>query len=76
MLNNNKSPDHRSRALHLGLRSSELRSLVYYVQRTDIGLINFNLFQKNIPIIFYMSGLVLSEFQAVNFRSPIYYSLS
>ena len=42
------------------LRSSELRSLVYYRAQVHDGLINFNLFQKNI-LRFYSEDLVFGS---------------
>lgn len=58
MLNNRKSLAVRSGCLGSG--SSELRSLVYYVVYLYIGLINFNLFQKNI-LRFYSEDLVFGS---------------
>ena len=60
-------------------RSSELRSLVYYIGYLNVRLINFNLFQKKYPdhILYVGIGFSedLSEREAVNCRSPVYYSL-
>ena len=41
-------------------QSSELRSLVYYRAQVHDGLINFNLFQKNI-LRFYSEDLVFGS---------------
>ena len=44
-----KAPAVRSELEYLGSRSSELRSLVYYIGYLNVALINFNLFQKKYP---------------------------
>jgi len=56
MLNNKKILAVRSGCL--GLRSSELRSLVYYIGYLDVALINFNLFQKKYPAHILYAGIV------------------
>lgn len=58
MLNNEKILAVRSGLL--GSRSSELRSLVYYIGYIDVGLTNFNLFQKNI-LRFYSEDLLFGS---------------
>lgn len=55
-----KAPAVRSELCIQVCGSSELRSLVYYVVYLNIGLINFNLFQKNI-LRFYSEDLVFGS---------------